>query len=234
MVWDAATGALLASIPVPASSGVSVHLDGWRCAVGSIYTGTWIVDARPLTPALRSKRDAHNLVAHLVRKPLLKDEILDQLGKMKTIGEPVRREAVALAAGLESPSNLLVYAAEEKLMYSDRSPDEYRRALRWLEEANLVSPNDGAVLNLLGIALYRLGRFAEAVPILEKAFEINMSGNLSPPAGDLIFLAMAQHRLGRKEEARKTLVRARGPLPEDSISPHYWREAEALIGGKED
>jgi hypothetical protein len=232
-VWDAATGSLFASIPVQGSTGVSLHPDGWRCAVTSVFTGTWIVDARPLTPELRAKRDAHNLVAHLVRKPTLRHEILDQLSGMKTISAPLRREALALTDALANPAIILQMAAEEIVQYPDRSEDQYRRALHWMEEANRVSPEDGVVLNTLGMTLYRLGRFEEAAKHLKRAFKLNTSGNIAPPAGDLLFLAMAQHRLGQQEEARQTLARARDPkMQARSISPHLWREAEALIEDK--
>jgi tetratricopeptide (TPR) repeat protein len=212
---------------------MSLHPDGWRCAVGSVYTTTWVLDPRPLTPELRLKRDAQNLVLHLVRKPLLKDELLDQLERMKTISEPLRREARAVAAGLEIPSSVYVLAAMDIVIYRDRPEDEYRRALRWLEEANRLSPDDGEVLEFLGLALYRLGRFKEAAVTLESAFKINHFGYFSDPAADLVFLAMAQHRLGQHEEARKTLARARDPkCSPQAINPQLWQEAEALIEGK--
>ncbi len=232
-VWDAATGDLLAVMPVKAVERMSLHPDGLRCAVASDIAGTWIVDARPLTDELRSKREAHNLVAHFIRKPVLKDELLEQLPKMKTISEPVKREALALAAALGSLGEFLARTVWDIIQYPDRSEDQYRRALQVLEEANRVSPNSGSVLNELGIAQFRLGRFKDAIVTLENAFKINTSGPCSPPAGDLIFLAMAQHRLGQKEEARKTLARARDrKFYPGNISPHVWREAEALIEGK--
>jgi WD40 repeat protein len=235
-VWDAATGELLASIPVQANSEVSLHPDGWRCAVASRFYGTWIVDARPLTPDLRRKRDAHNLVAHLICKPMLKEELIDQLTRMKTISEALRREALALARDLEIPRWVFVLPARDIVLYPDRPEDQYRRALRWLEEANRISPRDGHVVKLLGMALYRLGRFKDAAVILNSSFELNAaSSQFNPPAGDLVFLAMAQHRLGQKEDARRTLAQARDPkFQPGSVSPHVWREARALIEGEGD
>jgi Flp pilus assembly protein TadD len=215
---------------VQAASRVSVHPDGWRCAVSGIFTGTWIVDARPLTDQLRKKRDAQNLVAHFVRLPLLKNEILDQIKKMNTISEPLRQEALTLATSLEPQSAVLAIAAWDIVQFADRSEDQYRRAYQWMEEANQVPLKDGTVLSVLGLALYRLGRFEEAITNLESAYKINTSGYYSEPLTDLICMAMAQHRLGRTEEARKTLAQSRegrGLVP-----PHLVREAEALIEGK--
>jgi len=221
---------------VQANSEVSLHPDGWRCAVASRFYGTWIVDARPLTPVLRRKRDAHNLVAHLICKPMLKEELIDQLTRMHTISEALRREALALAADLEVPRWVFLLPARDIVLYPNRPEDQYRRALRWLEEANRISPKDGHVLKLLGMALYRLGRFKDAAVILNSAFEINAaSSRFNPPAGDLVFLAMAQHRLGQREDARRTLAQARDPkFQPGSVSPHLWQEARALIEGEGD
>ena len=122
------------------------------------------------------------------------------------------------------------------MLYPNRPEDQYRRALRWLEEANRISPKDGHVLLPLGMALYRLGRFKDAAVILNSAFEINAaSSRFNPPAGDLVFLAMAQHRLGQREDARRTLAQARDPkFQPGSVSPHLWQEARALIEGEGD
>jgi Flp pilus assembly protein TadD len=127
----------------------------------------------------------------------------------------------------------LVYAelrqlAAARLSHEQPGPD--RRALQWLEEANQVPPKSGPVLSTLGLALYRLGRFEDAVIILESAYKINTSGYYNEPRTDLICMAMAQHRLGRTEEAHKTLAQSRerrGLVP-----PHLVREAEALIESK--
>jgi WD40 repeat protein len=233
-VWDAATGHLLSSIPVQADSRVSLHPDGWRVAVSSLSMGTWIVDARPLTSELRLERDAHNLVAHLVRQPLLKDEILDKLKQMNTISDSLRREALVLAENFEPPADILEVAAWDIVQYADRSDDQYRRALRWLEEANQLHPNNGAILSSLGLALYRLGRLEEAVINLEHAFKINMSGYYNPPRRDLVCLAMVQHQLGRNDQARKTFARSQDDeIKNRETAPrHLVREAEALIAGK--
>ena len=60
-------------------------------------------------------------------------------------------------------------------------------------------------LNTYGVALYRAGHFAEAVPILEESLQ---AGQGQYDAFDLFLLAMAHHRLAHREEARACFDRA--------------------------
>ena len=90
-----------------------------------------------------------------------------------------------------------------------------------------------AVLNTLGAALYRAGRYDEAIRRLEEA--IQARGGEHP--GDWPFLAMAHQRLGHRDEARRWLDRLREHQP--SMDPdQFWgelairllrAEAEAVI-----
>jgi serine/threonine protein kinase/tetratricopeptide (TPR) repeat protein len=100
-----------------------------------------------------------------------------------------------------------------------------------------------------GAALYRAGKYEESVQCFEKAAKI-----YRPRTWDWCFLAMAHHRLGHAEEARRCLVDAARWIDEanredlddpTSLRPGWanWdervtyplllREAEALLGAKE-
>ncbi len=63
-------------------------------------------------------------------------------------------------------------------------------------------------LNTRGVVLYRAGQYADAVKVLGKSLE---AGRGQFDGFDLFFLAMAQHRLGHREEARECLDRAIKP-----------------------
>ena len=63
----------------------------------------------------------------------------------------------------------------------------------------------GVFLNTLGVVQYRMGRYDAAVATLERSLAAN-HGQLD--GLDLIFLAMAHHRLGHRSEARACYDRA--------------------------
>jgi len=75
-------------------------------------------------------------------------------------------------------------------------------------------------LNTLGAALYRAGRFDEAIRRLEEG--IRLRGGASVPL-EWAFLAMAHHRLGHRDESRRWLERLREHQP--STDPaQFWNE----------
>jgi tetratricopeptide (TPR) repeat protein len=102
------------------------------------------------------------------------------------------------------------------------SPDQYARALEQAEDAVRGSPGNGYILNTLGVAHYRTGRYADALATLTKSEKMNATKEGSHPA-DLAFLAMAQHQLGQKAEAQGTLER----LHEVMKNLRWFKDAEA-------
>jgi tetratricopeptide (TPR) repeat protein len=80
------------------------------------------------------------------------------------------------------------------------------------------------LLNTLGAALYRAGRFAEAVRRLDEGIQ---RGGRSSEA-DWVFLAMTHHRLGHHDEARRWLEQFRDFSP--SLDPSaFWDELEIRL-----
>jgi tetratricopeptide (TPR) repeat protein len=114
--------------------------------------------------------------------------------------------------------------------------DAYARALRQAEVAVRLTPGNGLILNTLGVAQYRAGRYAEALATLTKSEELNATKEGSHPT-DLAFLAMAQYQLGNKDVAKATLGRLREtmelpPWAKNAQAVGFLREAEELIEGK--
>jgi WD40 repeat protein len=115
------------------------------------------------------------------------------------------------------------------------------RVVELAEKAVKDYPGDYAFLETLGAALYRDGKFREAVQQLEKAVKAHDNGGT---LAEWHFLAMARHRLGQADEARKWLAKAsdwlekKGPeQPREgkvqavlSIAQLLHREARDLLG----
>jgi eukaryotic-like serine/threonine-protein kinase len=89
------------------------------------------------------------------------------------------------------------------------------------------------ILNTLGAALYRAGRYQDSVDRLNEGIAVGGGPGL---AQDWIFLAMAHHRLGHAAEARLWLAKV--PPRDLEGSPFSWdalevdvlrREAQAII-----
>jgi tetratricopeptide (TPR) repeat protein len=84
-------------------------------------------------------------------------------------------------------------------------------------------------MSTLGSALYRAGRSDDAIRRLEEA--IRVRGGKGAPR-DWVFLAMAHHRLGHRDEARRWLERLRGHQPSNDPA-QFWDELEIRLLGSE-
>ena len=116
-----------------------------------------------------------------------------------------------------------------------REPGEYARAVALAEEALKPDPEDGGVLNTLGVAQYRAGQLAAASASLAKSAEMNrkIAKGIENPA-DLAFLAMAQWKLGQQPDAETTYARLtetmkRPEFAKDREARQFFREATNLI-----
>jgi tetratricopeptide (TPR) repeat protein len=80
-------------------------------------------------------------------------------------------------------------------------------------------------MNTLGATLYRAGQYDLAIQRLEEG--IRLRDGVSVPE-DGAFLAMAHHRLGHRDEARRWLDRLRNRQP--SADPaQFWNELEIRL-----
>jgi WD40 repeat protein len=178
--------------------------------------------------------EAWRLVASLFAKPLLRAEVLAALRADASLGPALRQEALTLAQ--TSPENLHgLNNASWKVVSSPGSERAaYERALRQAEAVCLLAapsdPDYPTFLNTLGVAHYRVGDYQKAVDTLVRSAK----SSKGPSAADLAFLAMAQHQLGQKDQARATLERLRELIKKPRWAKHppaqdRLREAEEAL-----
>jgi eukaryotic-like serine/threonine-protein kinase len=114
-----------------------------------------------------------------------------------------------------------------------RDPD---RAVLLARQAVALAPGQQMYLNTLGVALYRAGRYAEAINVLEQSL-VAARGEFD--AFDLFFLAMAHHHLFHPGQARTCFERAvQWWNGKKGLSPQYISElttfraeADAVLAG---
>jgi tetratricopeptide (TPR) repeat protein len=92
------------------------------------------------------------------------------------------------------------------------------------------------ILNTVGAVLFRAGLYQQAIDRLDEGMKANGGQGT---VQDWIFLAMANHRLGRAAEGKACLDKARAGQPQATDPNQFWlnqeedvqlREAEALLG----
>jgi tetratricopeptide (TPR) repeat protein len=113
---------------------------------------------------------------------------------------------------------------------------ELGRALALARRAVELAPEEGISLNTMGVVLFRMGRYDEAIAVLERSRTAH-HGQFD--GFDLFFLAMARHRLGHRDEARDDFDRAlRWVRDQTNLSEQHARElagfraeAEAVLAG---
>src|SRR5581483_3155384 len=177
---------------------------------------------------VRAEREAAIELERAFRDLGFKDDVASYVKDRAPLGDAARRAALDWLPRISDDPSWLSESAW-KLVATTPTPDECRRALRLAETARRMRPDDGIILNTLGVAQYRAGKYGEAVETLRRSGEVR---NHQP--ADMIFLAMALHRLGRAEEARATLTRIREMMTQsrrtvDAETKRFLAEAEALI-----
>ena len=163
-----------------------------------------------------------------------KDELIERLRVDSTRSAPVRAAALAILEPLADDPELLDESELGGRPGSRRPPRRLPRALRRAEAAVRLAPENGTYSKTLGVALYRVGRYEEALEALRRATALDTAKRGGPTPTEVAFLAMAHHRLGHPAEARAGLddLRSRMKDPEATKDPEsqaFLREAEALI-----
>jgi WD40 repeat protein len=232
-LWDVAARqeALLLRGHISSADAVAFSPDGSRLATADHDCKLKLWDARPWTPDAAIEREAVGLLDSFFAKPLCRADVIDYLQNAPTIRPRARQLALSLVAGYHEETKPETYhqASWSLVRQPYLNAIQYRFALLQAEHACRLAPDRQEYRIGKGGALYRAGRYREAIETLEKADRLE---KYSPAA--LAFLAMARHRLGQNDQARAGLARLL-KIPEEpggttnSDSVDLVHEAEALI-----
>ncbi len=110
-----------------------------------------------------------------------------------------------LAQVVDAPLELIPWPGNFTRMCNDAAWEQVKPSnatitplvISLLDRAVEITPLSSDYLNTYGVAMYRMGRFAEAVRFLDKSLELRER----PNPFDLYFLAMSHARLGQRAKA---------------------------------
>jgi hypothetical protein len=243
-VWDAATGQELLSLQGHTLRvwGLAYSPDGQRLASAGEDGTVRVWEASTVPDEVWRQRGLVSNVHTLFGELLLREEVKAALRKDRMLSDADREFALEVAQTHGENASALNGAAWNVVKVPGLEEKAYGLALRQAEAADRAQPESAYHLNTLGVAQYRAAHYAAAVDSLTKSEKIN-SAKLNTkeegynPATDLAFLAMAQHQLAKKDEAKATLVRLREVMKQerwakDAEAQGFLREAEELIEGK--
>ncbi len=89
--------------------------------------------------------------------------------------------------------------------------ERLQEGFNYIERAYKLQPNDVAILDSMGWALYRLGRLEEALDFLQRAAAKLRDGEISAHLGEVLWVS------GRKEDARHVWEKAQEFAPDHKV-----------------
>ncbi len=165
----------------------------------------WAAPAYPAAvapaPALTIDVNMGDLLQQLQADPFLVQARQDENAKDYAKAAADLRRALAVAPDHAEANNDLAWL----LLTGPQELRDAKAALPLARKAVEKAPEQSLYVNTLGVALYRTGQYAEAVPVLEKSLKLS---NGAHDAFDLLFLAMCRHRLGDADGAKDDRDRA--------------------------
>jgi tetratricopeptide (TPR) repeat protein len=207
-------------------------------------------DNKSITEAVREKaialtevyakglahQQAFQLVDSLFAKLGLKRDVIERVRQTEIGNEEVRQQALALAEARRQDPMVLNEASWAVVRKPSADASAYRLALRQAEEACRLAPDNGDLINTLGVAQYRAGQYQPAVETLAQSERLNAKRFQGSIPSDLAFLAMAHHRLGQTEKALDYLNRLRETMKkprwtQNEEAQGFVGEAETLVQG---
>ena len=161
---------------------------------------------------------------------LLPDAVIRRLLAAPSLDAPTRDAAVRIVEARGVDPDALYGRCWDIVRRANADADSYARAVRYAETAVAMAPHSRELLDVLGVALYRAGRFQDSLAVFERSAAIRGK----PDSLHLIIGAMCYQRLGAGARAKAALDSGR------KLSQNWWlhpaedaatwlKEAEALI-----
>jgi serine/threonine protein kinase/WD40 repeat protein len=210
--------------------------DGRRLeAVGHSLWHVW--DASVLPDHLLYGRSAQRRINELAEKFGLRDEVLARLQNDPGLNEAARKIALARLEDFEEHAGKLNTLAWDVVRRPGASVEAYSLAVRQAKRASTLAPQDQSLVNTWGIALYRVGRYREALPLLVKSLAMLPKKEQARDFWDLGFLALTHHQLGESATARDYLKRLKAVTRDERLGDeadyqYVLEEAGRLVGGR--
>jgi len=190
------------------------------------------------------RAEARALAEPLLRELGSDEPVRRRLAEDESLSPELRSLALEALESMTRNWRWLNSAAGAIVEHPPEGSEDYAKALVWAEAAAELHhqrcPAPGAcspgwfAVNTLGIALYRVGRFEEAISTLMESSRIWAAflPGQRVRVEDAAYLAMAYWRLGRVEEAYSSLESARQASDGAPATPNSpLGEAEALLAG---
>jgi len=180
-------------------------------------------DTSEVTAPELLRRVASDLVAGLFQTLLLKTEVIEQIRHDPKLDEPLRQLALETAKRSIEDPNLLNDRSWLLARDPKQTRENYLLAVRYAEIACALAPDDPSFVDTRGAARYRAGQYGEALADLDRPAVRDGLAPERPLPTRLAFLAMAQHQVGQKDVARRTLAQ----LLEVMRAPPWSADAES-------
>ncbi len=255
--WDASTGEQLKAWNVPSGriSSVSFSADGtrlycdapekivWNTESGqAIENADWTVAESPQNKSSNGRWQVipsgdQVLLIDLWFKHTTAEK------SFRAFKAKSKRDWLNQSASDANLEKFYLFKTNDQLWLTVREPDakdkDYENALRQIQRVVRLDPANGAYLNTLGVAQFRLGDNKSAFETLSRSYAITTKSSGQSSIVDLVFLAMTNQRLGNVDIARDQLQRVRKgsqqpPWDTDSELRLFVQEAEALIQSDSD
>jgi WD40 repeat protein len=234
-IWDCATAKELFALKGHAGAVMSVAFsqDGQRLASVNQEGSIHLWETMSVSREIQHRRATNQMVAdHFGQMPLRAD-VLERLRTLPGMSPSRRQDVLEVAETYPEDPSVLNNLAWELVRLPDGEMSGHRKALRYSEEACRLEPENGDLLNTLGVAYYRVGNYENALDVLSRSDKISALKEGSRPT-DLAFLAMAHQQLGHAQEAQAKLQLLRERMKDprfakDAGAKVFLREAEELF-----